>query len=79
MFARVHVDGVAVANSEARQTQGLVTLETGITTHALLDLTAGQAVDVRVHFATRLCRGKYLRVLGRADRKPAREAGLDSD
>jgi hypothetical protein len=52
MFVRVHVDGVAVANSEARQTQGLVTLETGITTHALLNLTASQTVDVRVHFAT---------------------------
>lgn len=52
MFVRLYVDGVAVTNSEARQTEGLVSLETGVTTTALLNLTAGQTVDVRVYFAT---------------------------
>lgn len=52
MFVRLYVDGAGVANSEGRQTEGLVSLETGVTTTALLNLTAGQTVDVRVYFAT---------------------------
>jgi len=52
MFVRFHVDGVSVASSEARQTEGLVSLETGVTTTALLNLSTGQTVDVRVYFAT---------------------------
>jgi len=49
---KFYVGGAAIANTEQRYTGSIVTLETSLNTHAMLKLTSGDHVDVRVYFGT---------------------------